>query len=79
MRTYSISEAARVLGVDRRTLHRWIRQKLIPAPITQTISGIRCRLWTDEEMAKLKEHKAANYWGKGINRKAATRSKRKKT
>jgi excisionase family DNA binding protein len=79
MRTYSISEAAKVLRLNRRTLHRWIREKQIPAPSTQVITGIRCRLWTETEMVKLKEHKAASYWGKGMNRKATKKPKQKKT
>jgi excisionase family DNA binding protein len=76
MLTYSISEAARVLQVDRRTLHRWIREKQIPTPSTQTISGIRCRLWTEAEMKKLKAYKAANYWGKGIDRRRDKKAKK---
>ena len=77
MKTYSISEAARILGINRATLHRWIQDGAIPSPSTKIISGIRCRLWTETEMAKLKEHKAVKYWGKGINRKAAKRPKQK--
>jgi excisionase family DNA binding protein len=78
MKTYSISEAARILGLNRATLHRWIQDKLIPSPSTKIISGIRCRLWTETEMAKLKEYKAASYWGKGLNRKAVKRPRQKK-
>jgi excisionase family DNA binding protein len=79
MKTYSISEAARILGLNRATLHRWIQEKAIPSPSTKIISGIRCRLWTKTEMAKLKEYKAAKYWGKGMSRKGAKRLKQKKT
>lgn len=68
MRTYSISEAARLLRVHRRTLHRWIRAKLVPEPSVQVISGIRLRFWTDEDMSVLRRHKAEGYWGKGKHR-----------
>jgi excisionase family DNA binding protein len=78
MRTYSISEAARELGVQRNTLYSWIREKLIPTPSTQVISGIRCRFWTEREMTKLREYKAARYWGKGIDRRTGKKAKQKK-
>jgi excisionase family DNA binding protein len=78
MKTYSISEAARILGLNRATLHRWIQDKVIPSPSTKIISGIRCRLWTETEMTKLKEYKATKYWGKGMSRKRAKKPKQKR-
>jgi excisionase family DNA binding protein len=77
MKTYSISEAARILRLNRTTLHRWIQDKAIPSPSTKIISGIRCRLWTETEMAKVKEYKAANYWGKGIDRRTGKKAKKR--
>jgi DNA-binding transcriptional MerR regulator len=77
MKTYSISEAARILDINRATLHRWIQDEVIPPPSTKVISGIRCRLWTETEMAKLKQYKAANYWGKGIDRRTGKKVKKK--
>jgi excisionase family DNA binding protein len=43
MAQYSISEAARLLGVHRATLHRWIEGKVVPEPATQQIAGSRIR------------------------------------
>lgn len=77
MKAYSISEAARLLGVDRRTVQRWVRDKRIPAPTTQVLAGVRLRFWTEQDMAKLKEYKAARYWGKGQNRSRKQKSKQK--
>ena len=77
MKAYSISEAARLLGVDRRTVQRWIRDKRIPVPTTQVLAGVRLRFWTEQDMAKLKEYKAARYWGKGKSRNRKQRSKQK--
>jgi excisionase family DNA binding protein len=68
MKAYSISEAARLLGVDRRTLQRWVRDNRIPAPTTQVLAGVRLRFWTEQDMARLKKYKAAQYWGKGKSR-----------
>ena len=61
MNTYSISQAARLLKVDRRTLQRWIRD-------TKTIAGVQLRFWTEKGFQKLKEHKAREYWRKGKKR-----------
>ena len=66
---YSISEAARLLKVDRRTLQRWIRDKRIPEPTAQTIAGVRLKFWNEQDFQKLKEHKAREYWRKGKKRR----------
>jgi excisionase family DNA binding protein len=69
MNAYSISQAARLLKVDRRTLQRWIRDKRIPAPATKTMAGVQFRFWTEKDFQKLKEHKAHEYWRKGKKHK----------
>jgi excisionase family DNA binding protein len=61
MAQYSISEAARLLGIHRATLHRWIDKRVVPEPITQVIAGSQIRYWTDEGFAKLKQYKAQEY------------------
>ena len=74
MREYSISEAARQLGIQRRTLYKWIREKHIPAPATRVVAGTRIRFWTDKGMAKLRQYKAARFWGRGKSRKSKKNS-----
>jgi excisionase family DNA binding protein len=61
MAQYSISEAARLLGIHRATLHRWIEKRAVPEPTTQHIAGSQIRYWTDEGFAKLKQYKAEQY------------------
>ncbi|HEV2223494.1 MAG TPA: helix-turn-helix domain-containing protein [Candidatus Acidoferrales bacterium] len=78
MRTYSISDAAKLLEIDRTTLRRWLRKKKIPVPTPGIIEGRLSKCWTEDEMAKIIEHKATGYWGKGINRKTGKRAKRTK-
>jgi excisionase family DNA binding protein len=77
-RDYSISEAAKELGVRRTTLYKWIRKKEIPAPKVVFVSNIRLRVWTEKQMAKLREYKASNYWGKGVDRRTGKKAKQKK-
>ena len=78
MEAYSISETARILGVDRRTLQRWVRDRRIPVPTTQIVAGVRLRFWTGNDVAKMKEYKAARYWGKGKGRNKSRTCKDKK-
>ena len=69
MADYSISEAARQLGIQRRTLYKWIRERRVPAPATRVVAGTRIRFWTEKGMAKLRQYKAARFWGRGKSRK----------
>ena len=61
MKRYSISGAARLLGVHRATLHRWIGEGVIPEPIAEDIDGARLRYWKADGLAKVKEYKATHY------------------
>jgi DNA-binding transcriptional MerR regulator len=61
MAQYSISGAARLLGIHRATLHRWIEKRAVPEPVTQEIAGSQIRYWTEDGFAKLKQHKAEHY------------------
>jgi transposase-like protein len=61
---YSISETARLLGIDRGTLRRWIKKRLIPRPVAENTAGARLRYWTKQGFAEVKEYREKNY-GKG--------------
>ena len=61
MTRYSISGAARLLGIHRATLHRWSEKGAVPEPIAQEIAGSQIRYWTEEGFAKLKQYKAEEY------------------
>jgi len=68
----SISELAREIDVQRATLYEWMRKKKIPIPRLRMVSGVRIRVWTDEEVHKIKNYKAAEY-----RKKPSLRRKRK--
>jgi len=78
MKTYSVSEAARLLEVDRRTLQRWVRDKEIPAPTPGIRDGVLGKYWTEAEMALLRKYRDEFYWGKGIDRRTGKKAKGKK-
>jgi len=79
MQTYSVSDAARVLEVDRTTLRRWIRKKQIPVPTPGIVKGRLAKVWTEKEMTEIREHITAAYWGRGIDRRTGKKAKHKKT
>jgi excisionase family DNA binding protein len=75
MKKYSVSEAARVLEVDRRTLQRWVNDKVIPAPTAGIVDGRLVKFWTEAEMGLLREHKKNHYAGKGLDRRTGRKAK----
>ena len=75
---YSISEVARIVGVNRRTLQRWILNKQIPLPKVEIVGGKLKKSWTIAEVAQIREHKQATYRGKGINRRTGKKAKNKR-
>ncbi len=77
MKTYSVSEAAKATGVDRRTLQRWIGKKQIPSPRAEIVDGQLRKSWSTAEFAEIQEYKKTNYWGKGIDRRTGKKAKKK--
>jgi excisionase family DNA binding protein len=75
MKKYSVSEAARILEVDRRTLQRWVNDKLIPVPTAGIVNGRLVKFWTEAEMAMLSDHKKNHYSGKGLDRRTGRKAK----
>ena len=77
MKTHSISDAARMLGVDRKTLYRWIRSEAIPAPKPGVVNGRLARVWTTKEFTAIKMYMNESFWGKGIDRRTGNKAKKK--
>jgi len=75
MKKYSVSEAARTLGVDRRTLQRWVNDKLIPAPTAGIVNGRLVKFWTETELGLVRDYKIHHYAGKGLNRRTGKKAK----
>jgi hypothetical protein len=75
---YSISEVARTVAVNRRTLQRWILNKQIPLPKVEIVGGKLKKSWTAAEVTQIREHKLATYRGKGIDRRTGKKAKNSK-
>jgi excisionase family DNA binding protein len=76
MKTCSISQAAKFLGIDRKTLYRWIGKKVIPVPKAGVVDGRLARVWTAEELTTIKNHMSESYWGKGFDRRTGNKVKK---
>jgi excisionase family DNA binding protein len=73
MTTYSTIQVAKLLGITSDTLHRWIREGKVKAPSIQSLSGMRVRMWSEEQVEVVRKYKAEHY------RKKPNRKKRRKT
>ncbi len=78
MKSYSVSETARVLGVSIRTVQRWVRDGHIPAPKEEILDGQLVKSWSAKEMDKIREFKTNSYRGKGMDRRKGSREKQEK-
>jgi hypothetical protein len=65
MKTYSTIQVAKIVGVASGTFHRWIREGLVPAPPLRIVVGMKVRLWTSDDIAKVRQYKKQHYWGRG--------------
>jgi len=52
---YSTREAARELGLSLPTLNKYIALKLIPIPPLTRVGGVRVRLWSQQDLARVRK------------------------
>ncbi|MBW7998454.1 MAG: helix-turn-helix domain-containing protein [Candidatus Glassbacteria bacterium] len=68
MKTYSTGEVARLVGIGRATLHRWMRERKVPVPRVRRVACVTVRFWSKSDLEKVRTYKAAHYC-KGRGRK----------
>lgn len=73
MKTYSTIQVAKILNIGTDTLHRWMREKVVPTPPIQSVGGMSIRLWSEDDLGKAKKYKNEHYWGKGRHKKRKKR------
>ncbi len=54
-RSYSTTEAARKLGIGRKTLYRKIDAGIVSAPASRVVGGVRLRLWTTADIERVRK------------------------
>lgn len=55
MRTYSTSQAARKLRISYMTLYRYIVAGKIKPPALRRVGGVKVRLWTERDIARVRK------------------------
>ncbi len=68
MKSLSTAEVVKRIGVNRRTLYRWLYSGKIPEPKRGRLAGRSFRIWTPRDVERVKKYKAARY-RKGRGRK----------
>ena len=58
---YSTAEVARIVGVHKVTLVRWLLAGRLEEPRRSSLGGQVLRLWSDRDLARAKAFKNANY------------------
>lgn len=66
--SYSTAQVARMVGVHKNTLKRWLRERLIKEPRKVGNGGLELRIWTDRDVERVRKYKQENY-RKGRGRK----------
>ena len=73
---HSISDTARLLGIHRGTLRRWVKKHVVPQPIAEDVAGSRLRYWTAAGFAKVRQYKEEHFReGQGRRSKTAKKTK----
>jgi excisionase family DNA binding protein len=74
VKNYSTSQAAKLLVIGRDSLQRWLRDGKITGPRVTQVGGVRVRLWTLEDVRRVRLFMSANYCkGRGRKPKEAKR------
>jgi DNA-binding transcriptional MerR regulator len=55
MQQYSTRQAANKLGLSLATLNKYIALKQIPEPPVTRVAGMRVRLWSDEDIERVRK------------------------
>jgi hypothetical protein len=58
---YSTLEVARLVGVHKYTLLRWLYTGAVAEPKRQIIGGQIVRIWTDRDLGRARKYKQENY------------------
>ena len=73
----STREAAEVLGIHHITLQRYVASRKVPAPNLRRVGGVRVRLWSAEDIEKVRRVLPTIANGRRHNKKA-TKARKKK-
>jgi DNA-binding transcriptional MerR regulator len=80
LKQYSTREAAKMIGISFASINRYIAERKIPVPAVQEFGGGQFRVWTEEDIERVREilPKIAN-GRKTRHQKQKAQPKKKKT
>jgi DNA-binding transcriptional MerR regulator len=61
-KVYSTGEAAKRVGISRATLQAWIAKGKFDPPETKSLGKVTVRLWSQSDLARLRDIKQKIYW-----------------
>ena len=74
MSPISTAGVAKSVGISESTLERWLADSKIKAPKPLRVGQKVFRLWTDEDIERVRQHKKKTYWkGRGGSKPKAKR------
>jgi excisionase family DNA binding protein len=59
--SYSTSEVAKAIGVDKSTLLRWLYAGKLPEPKSETFGGVESRIWSEADLERAKAFREQRY------------------
>jgi hypothetical protein len=59
--SYSTSEVAKAVGVDKSTLLRWLYAGKLAEPKSEVFAGVSSRVWSAADLARAKAFKEQKY------------------
>ncbi len=68
MKSYATAQVARMVGVHKVTLQRWLLAGKLAEPRRISNGGVDARIWTDRDVERVRKYKQENY-RKGRGRK----------
>jgi hypothetical protein len=72
-RLYTTRQVSEMAGITRATLQEWVRTKQVEAPHLP-VPGIGARLWTDDDVRRVKHYKELTYKkGRGEAKRSTVR------
>ena len=72
MTTYSTMQVARIVGIGRMTLLRWLKTGKVAEPRRIGNGGVEARVWTARDVEKVRRYKE-KFYRKGRGRKPRTK------
>jgi hypothetical protein len=71
MESYSTAAVAKMVGISKSTLLSWLYGGKVTEPKRYKNGGQDVRLWSERDLARVRQYKSANY-RKGRGRKKKT-------